>query len=144
MLLLQIYLSTFTHRGNLLLHQVAPCNPPALYNKTLSLRTPLVHSFHQSEQTLTHCLRSSLLPWRTSDEFDDGLLFFYGGVLLLIVVAKHNRAEMLNSNNITANGPNVQVLKYYRYDPPVAAAIFFKILFFSTAMVHHQIVRTRT
>lgn len=31
--LLQIYLSTFTHRGNLLLHQAAPYNPPALHNK---------------------------------------------------------------------------------------------------------------
>ena len=38
-----------------------------------------------------------ILPVRL-DEIDDGLLFFYGGVLLLIVHAKHNRAELLNSN----------------------------------------------
>ena len=32
-------------------------------------------------------------------EIDDGWLLFYGGVLLLIVHAKHDRAEVLNSNN---------------------------------------------
>jgi len=34
--------------------------------------------------------------------------------------------------------------KYYRYDPSMAAAIIFIVLFFSTTMLHfYQLARTR-
>lgn len=35
--------------------------------------------------------------------------------------------------------------KYYRYDPSMAAAIIFIVLFFATTMLHlYQLVRTKT
>ena len=63
-------------------------------------------SIRLSKHALNRTLTSGFVSYGRSladiksdpDEFDDGLLFFYGGVLLLIVLAKHNRAEMLNSN----------------------------------------------
>ncbi|KAM0805458.1 RTA1 like protein-domain-containing protein [Usnea florida] len=44
-----------------------------------------------------------------------------------------------------ANGPNAQGFEYYRYDPSMAAAILFAILFALTTIVHlYQFVQTRT
>ena len=44
-----------------------------------------------------------------------------------------------------ANGPNAEGFEYYRYDPSMAAAILFAILFAFTTIVHlYQFVQTRT
>lgn len=44
-----------------------------------------------------------------------------------------------------ADQPNAKGFEYYRYDPSMAAAIIFTILFFFTTMIHlYQFVRTRT
>ena len=50
---------------------------------------------------------------------------------------------MANTN--MAPPPNAKGFKYYPYDPSMAAAIIFTILFFFTTMIHvYQFVRTRT
>ena len=49
------------------------------------------------------------------------------------------------ANTTVGDQPNAVGFRYYRYDPSMAAAIIFAILFFSTTMVHlYQFVRTRT
>lgn len=49
------------------------------------------------------------------------------------------------ANTTMADQPNAKGFEYYRYDPSMAAAIIFTILFFFTTMIHlYQFVRTRT
>ena len=49
------------------------------------------------------------------------------------------------ANTTMADQPNAQGFEYYRYDPSMAAAIIFTILFFFTTLIHfYQFVRTRT
>ena len=44
-----------------------------------------------------------------------------------------------------AGDPVNNWFKYYRYDPSMAAAIIFILLFFATSMLHlYQLVRTKT
>lgn len=48
-------------------------------------------------------------------------------------------------NTTMGDQPNAEGFKYYQYDPSMAAAIIFTILFFTTTMIHlYQFVRTRT
>ena len=47
--------------------------------------------------------------------------------------------------NTTPDQPNAKGFQYYRYDPSMAAAIIFVVMFFITTMIHsYQFVRTRT
>lgn len=49
------------------------------------------------------------------------------------------------ANTTMADQPNAQGFQLYRYDPSIAAAIIFTVLFFFTTMIHlYQFVRTRT
>lgn len=49
------------------------------------------------------------------------------------------------ANTTMADQPNAKDFEYYRYDPSMAAAIIFIVLFFVTTMIHsYQFVRTRT
>ena len=54
-------------------------------------------------------------------------------------------SKITMANTTMADQPNAQGFEYYRYDPSMAAAIIFTILFFFTTMIHfYQFVRTRT